>query len=112
NNAGNSVSGMANARQSLPKPSALLAMLYGATLDVEQPDEDRTSAARTVDAAIIPAAWALVQARQGSGHLFMSALAAGYSATAVLTGLRGTDQSRAWQAAAVNGAVGAATAAA
>ena len=112
NHAGNSVSGMANARQALPKPSALLALLYGATLDVAQPDADRASAVRAVDAAIIPAAWALVQARQGSGHLFMSALAAGYSATAILTGLCGTDQSRAWQAAADNGAVGAAAAAA
>lgn len=112
NNAGNNVSGMANARQTSPKPAALLALLYGARLDAEQPDADMAPAARAVDAAIIPAAWALVQARQGSGQLFMNALAAGYGATAVLTGLQAADQSRAWQAAAVNGAVGAAAAAA
>ena len=112
NNTNNSVSGMASATQTLPKSSALFALLYGATLDIEPSDADRAAASRTVDAAIIPAAWALVQAHQGSGHLFMSALAAGYSATAVLTGLHGAGQSCAWQVAAVNGAVGAAAAAA
>jgi len=103
---------VADAKPGLSSSPALSALLYGATLDCERPDAGVTPVALTVDAAIIPAAWALVQACQGSGHLFMGALAAGYSATAVLAALPAIDQSSAWQAAVMSGAVGAAAAAA
>lgn len=104
--------GAVNPDENLPKPPVLSALLYGAALDAETPGAGVYRGISTVDAAIIPAAWALVQARQGSGHLFMSALAAGYMATDVLRKLPDPDHSRCWQAAAVNGTVGAAAAAA
>ncbi len=90
----------------------LSALAIGAMLDIRQPGADVPAGFITVDAAIIPAAWAWVQAYQGSGHVFMSALAAGYLATAVLADLPDIDCSRAWRAGVVSGTVGAAVAAA
>ncbi|HBP30009.1 MAG TPA: hypothetical protein DD666_11400 [Advenella kashmirensis] len=90
----------------------LSALSTGVMLEIPQPGADAHSGFMTVDAAVIPAAWALVQACQGSGHVFMSALAAGYLATRVLADLPDIDHSPAWRAGAVNGTVGAAVAAA
>ena len=90
----------------------LSALSMGTVLDIRQPGADVHSGFTAVDAAIIPAAWALVQAGQESGHVFMSALAAGYLATAVLADLPDIDCSQVWQAAAVSATVGAAVAAA
>lgn len=90
----------------------LSALSIGAMLDIRQPGADVRSGFTAVDAAIIPAAWVLVQDCQSSGHLFMSALAAGYLAAAVLADLPDIDCSRAWRAGVVSATVGAAVAAA
>ncbi len=90
----------------------LSALSMGTMLEIRQPGADVHAEFMAVDAAIIAAAWALVQACQGSGHVFMSALAAGYLATAVLADLPDIDCSRAWRAGAVSATVGAAVAAA
>jgi 2-methylcitrate dehydratase PrpD len=90
----------------------LSALSTGAMLDIRQPGADGHSGFMAVDAAIIAAAWALAQTCQSSGHVFMSALAAGYLATALLADLPDIDYSRAWRAGAVSGTVGAAVAAA
>ncbi len=88
------------------------AMSTGAILDIRQPGAQMHAGPIAVDAAIIPAAWALVQACQGSGHLFMSALAAGYLATGVLAALPDIERGRVWRAGAESATVGAAAAAA
>jgi 2-methylcitrate dehydratase PrpD len=90
----------------------LSALANGARLDAWQHGAGVYPGSMMGDVAIIPAAWALIQDCQGSGHLLMSALAAGYVATGVLANLPDIDHSRTWRAGAFSGTVGAAAAAA
>lgn len=90
----------------------LSALSTGAILDIRQPGAQMHAGPMTVDSAIIAAAWSLVQASQGSGHLFMSALAAGYLATEVLASLPDSDHSQQWRSGVVKATVSAAAAAA
>lgn len=67
---------------------------------------------RQIDSAILPAAWAVSEARQRDGKTFMEALAAGYATTATLATLLSNEAEHAWHAGVTSGTVGAAAAAA
>lgn len=99
-----------NALRYLQVHPVLSALANGAMLDLQPHRPQAHGGAASLDAAIIPAAWAQVEACQGSGQLLMNALAAGYTATELLSGLERSNGNHEWDAGVSSGTVGAAAA--
>lgn len=101
-----------NALQYLQVHPILSALTNGAMLDLRRHRLTAHGWPVALDAAIIPAAWAQVQACEGSGQSLMDALVAGYTATDMLQALARVDVHWKWNAGLCSGTVGAAVAAA
>lgn len=102
----------ANALEHQQIQPALSALANGIMLSSRYADEQVPAEVAQIDSAILPAAWAVVESRQGDGQSLMEALAAGYATTAVLFDLVRAQAIPAWQVGVTTGTVGAAAAAA